>query len=186
MFPLNDHFPGLDAMEIVAKRYKEFDQSAVESYLSMVRLTSRFQSRADAYFQRMDLSQGRFMIMIILLKSGSKGVTPAEMATNISCARATITGLLDTLEASGFIERRADPNGDRRSLTVHLTAAGLAKLDSILPAHYTRISQAMAEFSAEERRQMIQLVNKFTKGIQAFEDISLEDTRDSLPKKENP
>ncbi len=191
MFPLNDHFPGYESIQFFAKRYKELDVSALESYLAVVRVASQLNRGAEAYFQRMDMSQGRFMVMIMLLKAGEAGLSPAEIAQNISCARATVTGLLDTLEASGWTERHADPGGDRRSLTVRLTEAGRQKLDSILPGHYHRIAQAMAEFSAEERNQLKTLIQKFSLGLSAFEATFsglAEEKNSEQPhsKKENP
>ncbi|MCX6131205.1 MAG: MarR family transcriptional regulator [Proteobacteria bacterium] len=169
MFPINDQFANYASIQFFANRYKELDISAVESYLAVVRIASHMNRGSDAYFQRLELSQGRFMVMMILLRAGDAGMSPAELAQNISCARATVTGLLDTLESSGWVERQADPSGDRRSLTVRLTAAGRQKLDSILPDHYQRIAQAMADFSADERKQLTQLIQKFGRGLAVFE-----------------
>ncbi len=169
MFPLNDDFPNTASIEFFSKRYRELEYSALASYLSVFRLSAKMQNRSDAYFQRLDLSQGRFMVMMMLMRADQDGLSPADIAQSISCSRATVTGLLDTLESSGYIDRHADSGGDRRSLTIRLTEAGRQKLDAILPAHYQRISEAMAEFSEDERQQLIFLINKFSKGLVAFE-----------------
>lgn len=46
-----------------------------------------------------------------------------EFAESLSCTRATITGIIDTLESKGLIDRKPNPN-DRRSLLATLTEAG--------------------------------------------------------------
>jgi MarR family transcriptional regulator for hemolysin len=50
-----------------------------------------------------------------------------EIAGRIGIERASVTRMLDTLEADGLVERLADPN-DRRTKRVRLTDAGEAAL----------------------------------------------------------
>ncbi|HET9239349.1 MAG TPA: MarR family transcriptional regulator [Oligoflexus sp.] len=174
MLSLHDDYHNLEYLKFFVDRYQQCDLSSIQTYLAVVRLADRLQSKSEAYFQRMDLSKGRFLIMKMLARSGESGLAPAEIAQNISCARATVTGLLDTLEAAGYIERLADPQGDRRSLRIRLTPAGQSKLDAVLPRHHQRIKQAMSDFSMEERDQLMSLLAKFNKGLSAFENNSNE------------
>ena len=51
--------------------------------------------------------------------------TQVEIANRIGIERATLTRMLDTLEADGLIERLADP-ADRRTKRIRLTKAGEA------------------------------------------------------------
>lgn len=190
MLSLHDDYHNLEYLKFFVDRYQQCDLSSIQTYLAVVRLADRLQSKSEAYFQRMDLSKGRFLIMMMLARSGETGLAPAEIAQNISCARATVTGLLDTLESSAYIERLADPEGDRRSLRIRLTAAGQSKLDSVLPRHHQRIKEAMSDFSEEERAQLMFLLGKFNKGLAAFESV-LNDSHDqsqdiSRVRKEKP
>jgi MarR family transcriptional regulator for hemolysin len=56
--------------------------------------------------------------------------TQVEIASRIGIERATLTRMLDTLEADGLVERLADPS-DRRTKRIRLTSAGLAALEEI-------------------------------------------------------
>ncbi len=52
---------------------------------------------------------------------GREGLSGAELSQRLVLDSASITGVVDRLEAAGLIERRADP-GDRRIHRVHATA----------------------------------------------------------------
>ena len=65
----------------------------------------------NAHFAAHNITQGRFLVMMLLLeKKGDcpQATTPAELADLASVSRATITGLLDTLERDGFVRRQPD------------------------------------------------------------------------------
>src|SRR5262249_51250781 len=52
------------------------------------------------------------------------GLSGAELCARLVLDSATVTGLLDRLETGGWLERRADPGGDRRMSRVYLTEKG--------------------------------------------------------------
>jgi len=56
--------------------------------------------------------------------------TQVEIANRIGIERATLTRMLDTLEADGLVERLADP-ADRRTKRIRLTQAGVDALEEI-------------------------------------------------------
>jgi DNA-binding MarR family transcriptional regulator len=52
-------------------------------------------------------------------------ITSSELGKRTELDSATLTGILDRLEAAGFIERKSNPD-DRRSICIHLTKKGKA------------------------------------------------------------
>ena len=56
----------------------------------------------------------------------------SELAEHASVSRATITGLLDTLEKAGFVERTDDVR-DRRASCVKITSKGRELLHKVQP-----------------------------------------------------
>ncbi|MDD3248748.1 MAG: MarR family transcriptional regulator [Smithella sp.] len=50
-------------------------------------------------------------------------ITSSELGKRAELDSATLTGILDRLEAAGFIERKSNPD-DRRSIHIHLTKKG--------------------------------------------------------------
>src|SRR5690348_14220202 len=59
----------------------------------------------------------------LLAINGQEARTPGRVAEVLGVSRATVTGLLDRLEAEGLITRAIDPQ-DRRCFILHLTPQG--------------------------------------------------------------
>ncbi|MFN3548921.1 MAG: MarR family winged helix-turn-helix transcriptional regulator [Mesorhizobium sp.] len=55
------------------------------------------------------------------------GLSSAEMGARLLLDSATMTGIVDRLETAGLVERRPDPEGDRRINRVHLADEGRAR-----------------------------------------------------------
>jgi DNA-binding MarR family transcriptional regulator len=113
----------------------------------------------ESYLARFGLSQGRFVILLLLYKLTESTWTPARLADLIGVSRATITGLLNTLEKDRWIERRPLMS-DRRMKEVVLTESGRAKIQEFLPGHIERISELIAKFSEDEIDTLLNLLNK--------------------------
>ena len=86
-------------------------------------------------------------------------IPASELGKKTELDSATMTGILDRLEAAGLIERRGNP-GDRRSILIHLTERG-----KVLGAEAARlIVEANQEFlrdlTEEERRVLHEMIGK--------------------------
>jgi DNA-binding MarR family transcriptional regulator len=90
--------------------------------------------------------------------------TPAALAHQLGVQRATVTGLLDTLEKDALIERSQAPN-DRRLTHVQLTAKGAALMDLVLPQYFRHVSSLLSPLSPEEHTQFVQLLQKIQEGL---------------------
>jgi DNA-binding MarR family transcriptional regulator len=99
--------------------------------------------------------------MLLADKAGgqSHAFTPAQLAEMAGVTRATMTGLVDTLERDGMVTRKPDPE-DRRMLFVELTPRGQEFLGQIMPEHFRRISVLMAALTEPERRTLVRLLGK--------------------------
>ena len=128
-------------------------------------LRQRLSEAMDAHFARHNLSKGRFQILMHL-KRKEGPLSPAELAENCGVTRATVTGLVDTLEHAGLVERVQD-SADRRSVQVRLTPAGDAHLDQMLPDHYRRLEGVMAGLTKDELKVFVELLGKIETGIPA-------------------
>ena len=69
------------------------------------------------------LSPPQYQVLRSLQYHGDMPLKDLAIACN--CTRATITGLVDTLEGKGLVTRRPNPE-DRRSLLATLTSEGMA------------------------------------------------------------
>ena len=97
--------------------------------------------------------------MLLNRCSKDEASTPAALADESGVTRATMTGLLDTLEKDGVIRREADRH-DRRTVLVRLTETGRALLERMLPDYFECVGRIMAPLNATERRQLVALLQK--------------------------
>jgi DNA-binding MarR family transcriptional regulator len=129
----------------------------------------------DAHFAGHSITHGRFLVMMLLLDKKPGGCprasTPAELAELASVSRATITGLLDSLERDGFVRREPDPT-DRRQMSVHLTLKGQAFMHDILPDHFRIMSRLMSPLSEHERSTLVRLLCKIIDGVSSGKSTS--------------
>ena len=155
--------PGHEALQEDARRYPELEASAVETCLTLLRISGDVEQAYGAHFARHGLSQARFIVLMQLQRE-EEGLRPAELAERTGVTRATMTGLLDGLEKEGLILRRAHA-GDGRMSVVRLAAKGRQRLEGLLPDHYRRTTALMSGLSAEERQQLKALLSKVAAGI---------------------
>lgn len=163
--------PRYERLKLLARRFPELDPSAIETCLTMLRLSNELTAAYEAHFTRHGLSHGRFVVLIQLFIAEDSGesLSPAEIAELSQCTRATMTGLLDTLEKDGLVTRVDHPE-DRRMYTVQLTARGRDFIQGMLPDHYRRIATLMAPLSHAERDTLRELLAKVSTGIPALRD----------------
>ena len=76
------------------------------------------------------LSEGRLQILFRLRHQPQAGVALGDLATMLNVSPRNVTGLIDTLERDGLVERVPDLD-DRRSIQARLTADGRERIDGI-------------------------------------------------------
>ena len=69
-------------------------------------------------------------IPLLVLSHQGEGVRQGVLADELGIEGPSLVRLIDLLQAEGLVERREDPT-DRRAKTLHLTAAGEAKVEKI-------------------------------------------------------
>jgi DNA-binding MarR family transcriptional regulator len=155
-----------------AKNFPELDPSACEAFLHLLRTSDEVFGVSERYLTENNMSQGRFSVLMLLWKGGQRRDepvnggpcspnprTPAELAEAAGVTRATMTGLIDTLERDGLVRREPDPD-DRRMMSVRLTVKAEAYLKQMLPGHFQTMARLMAPLSESERKTLVRLLTK--------------------------
>jgi DNA-binding MarR family transcriptional regulator len=75
----------------------------------------------DRALKPLGITRSQWWVLAFL--SRHDGMTQTSLANDLDLTKVAIGGLLDRMEASGFVERRSDPS-DGRARRVYLTAAG--------------------------------------------------------------
>lgn len=166
MLQLRD-LPTHEVLGKFAERYPDADISAVSGFLHLLRVATDLSDALDACLSKHQLLQGRWWVLILLMREQSKTSMPSVLAEKAGVSRATMTGLIDGLEQNGLVER-VYTQDDRRSIQIKLTDAGQAKLDTVMPDYYRRVRKCMQPLDANKREQLQQVLELINSGIQAF------------------
>ncbi len=165
--------PRYECLLEASKEFPELDPSAVEAFLHLLRTGDEVFAVTEQNLTEHSISHGRFGVLMLLWRStqsqgaGATGAedcpcgprTPAELADAAGVTRATMTGLVDTLERDGLVKREPDP-ADRRAISIRLTAKGEKFLDEFLPGHFKTIAELMTPLSEPERKSLVRLLGK--------------------------
>lgn len=161
------NLPNKETLQKFAQRYPQADVSGVAAFLHLLRLATDLSNALDLCLSRHGLLQGRWWVLILLMREDSLTSTPSALAEKAGVTRATMTGLIDGLERDGLVERLMDTR-DRRSVSVRLTPSGEAKLDQVMPDYYSRLRRCMAGLDEEGRERLHLILSQINQGIGAF------------------
>ncbi|MGM1047547.1 DNA-binding transcriptional regulator, MarR family [Paenibacillus uliginis N3/975] len=123
---------------------------------------------AEIHFSRFGLSTGRYRLLADLEDNDGEEL-PSQLAEHLGVTRATVTGLIDTLERDGLVSRRSSSE-DGRQRSVILTEKGAKKLRDMAPEHFERLEAMVGLLSIEERSVFLDLLGRITQGISALTD----------------
>jgi DNA-binding MarR family transcriptional regulator len=167
--------PRYECLLEAAKEFPDLDPSAAVAFLHLLRTGDEVFALTDRTLADSNISHGRFGVLMLLWRSTQPraaklmGVeeftpccgprTPAELAEAAGVTRATMTGLIDTLERDGLVKREPDPD-DRRMMSVRLTPKGDRFLNEFLPGYFKSIAGLMAPLTEPERQTLVTLLGK--------------------------
>lgn len=156
--------PRYECLLEASREFPDLDPSATEVFLNLLRTGDEAFRVVQAHLDQHEITHGGFSVLMALwgCRSGNKGdseLSPAALAERTGVTRATMTGLVDTLERDGLVRRIPDQN-DRRMMIVELTAQGEKRLLAILPDHFRRMAWLMAPLAENERKVLVSLLTK--------------------------
>lgn len=156
--------PRYECLQAAAARVPGTNPAICQLFLNILH-TGDVVSRGEAAFlARHGLNQARLIILVLLDNSENGSMRSSELAEHASVSRATITGLLDTLEKAGWIERSDDPR-DRRASCVKITAKGSARLHEVQPLLIRWTEGILSALSVREQGQLVALLRKTQKAF---------------------
>ncbi|HVE17298.1 MAG TPA: MarR family transcriptional regulator [Chthoniobacterales bacterium] len=159
-----NELPRYDFLHDIAKNQPDIDSAACDLFLSVLRTGGAVSSLESAYLGAHKITPGRFAVMLLLGLDESIVRKPSELAEMIGVTRATMTGLLDTLERDNYVGRTLDPT-DRRSMRVVSTQECRDLLKKVLPGYFKLISSLAATLTPDEQAEFKRLTAKIQAGL---------------------
>jgi DNA-binding MarR family transcriptional regulator len=158
--------PRYECLLEASREFPDLDPSATEVFLHLLRAGDEAFRVVESQLAQHEITQGRFGVLMALWgncqradSDNEKPLTPAELADRTGVTRATITGLVDTLERAGLVTRTPHPD-DRRMMCVGLTRRGEKLLAQIMPDHFRRMAWLMSPLTEGERKTFVRLLTK--------------------------
>lgn len=135
---------------------RELDISAMFVVQDVFRAAAALRSRLEvAALQEESLTWSSFTMLFCLWVWGP--LETRDLAVRMGVSRPTVSGVTDTLERRGLVERRGHAE-DGRLRTVTLTAAGERTFEELFPRFNAEESLACAGLGSEERTQLAALL----------------------------
>jgi len=145
----------------------EVNTTSVETYLLFSFVAREVFDLQQAFYDRFELSEGKFVVLLLLRKAPHYRLTPSALAEAAGVTRGTITGLLVGLERSGLVKRSEHPE-DGRMFSIELTRQALDLFEQVLPERFSHIEEFMSSLTEEEQHQLRALLEKMNRGLAAL------------------
>lgn len=139
--------------------------SSLEVVLKLLYAYDILHTRLSQRLSQYDLSTAAFNVLMILRQYDPAGCPLHEIGELLLVSRANVTGVVDSLEAHGLVQRVTDVR-DRRVRLAVLTSDGESFLESYLPSHYAHIGQEVSGLEEEEKAALSRLLAKLCASIQ--------------------
>jgi DNA-binding MarR family transcriptional regulator len=141
-----------------ADRYPQASARATECAMNLVFTTDLLLKRIAALLQPFDLSPASGLVLSMLADAESP-LPPKVIAERLIITRATVTGLIDSLERRGYVQRRPH-HADRRMLLVEVTDTGRQVAKTFRPIVHQQQKVWLESLSEEEQRRLIASLQK--------------------------
>jgi DNA-binding MarR family transcriptional regulator len=156
--------PRYECLLEAAREFPDLNPSATEAFLHVLRTGDEAFRVAEQHLAEHDITHGGFGVLMALWgqcqrEGRETPLSPAEIAERTGVTRATVTGLVDTLERAELVAR-SPHSDDRRMTSVILTEKGENLLRRILPAHFRQMSWLLGGLNENERRTLVRLLTK--------------------------
>lgn len=138
---------------------------ATEAVMNTIRTADRLFDRIGRLLRPLDVSAAGGLVLGILRDRGP--MSPSELGERLIVTRATVTGVVDSLERRGFVRRSANP-ADRRSVLVEITPAGLSVLQELRTLVHRNEKAWLGTLSDDELRSYIELLHRIQDGVDAL------------------
>ena len=128
-----------------ADRFDEVDPRKVLEALQTMRTASRLIRELEAYFARHDLSQLRFLTLIVIDREPDRNsLAVSDIADRLDVSRPVVTRTLQTLEKAGLIQI-SQSESDARSRNVSLSDSGKSMLERVLPGYFEILHRPLTD-----------------------------------------
>jgi DNA-binding MarR family transcriptional regulator len=156
--------PPTTVMEALCKRFAGQDLPALDVVFALRMTAQQVDNTITEWMADTAGTPARFQILGLLWASGAGGVPHKEIVKALQVTRATVSGLMTSLERDGLVKSTVDRD-DRRNLIATLTSRGRAIVEKAIDANITSLRAALAPLSAKELATLMSLLQRLRQGF---------------------
>jgi DNA-binding MarR family transcriptional regulator len=130
---------------------------ATEAVMNTIRTADMLFDQIGRLLRPLNVSAAGGLVLGILRDHGP--MSPSALSDRLIVTRATVTGVLDSLEGRGFVRRSANPD-DRRSLVVEISPAGLKVLKRLRTLVHRNEKAWLGSFTETDLRSYIEQLHR--------------------------
>jgi DNA-binding MarR family transcriptional regulator len=146
-----DPQPIIRVPERFAEEFPDCSALATEAFLNVGMLTGGVRAEIESLLAQHGITSAAAFNVMTVVGGDTQPIPPAVIAQRMMVTRPTVTGLLDSLERRGFLER-APSSGDRR--------AGRRAVRALVPTMHRFERDLMTALGERELRAFLRAVAK--------------------------
>jgi len=147
--------PTKNSLLKLSARYPNADVEAIQEFATILSVASVLSVALDRLLSEHGLMQGRWWVLILLLREDDLTSTPSVLAEKVGVTKATMTGFISGLQREGLVSRLTHLD-DGRMVTIKLTSLGQQKLDQVVPDYYRKVGLLMSALTQAQRFSIIE------------------------------
>jgi MarR family transcriptional repressor of emrRAB len=156
--------PPPTVMEALCKRFAGRDLPALDVVFALRITAQQVDNTITEWMADTAGTPARFQILGLLWASGADGVPHKEIVKALEVSRATVSGLMTSLERDGLVKSTVDRD-DRRILIATLTSRGRAIVEKAIDSNAASLRAALASLSANELTTLTSLLQRLRQGF---------------------
>jgi MarR family transcriptional repressor of emrRAB len=156
--------PPPTVMEALCKRFAGRDLPALDVVFALRITAQQVDNTITEWMADTAGTPARFQILGLLWASGADGVPHKEIVKALEVTRATVSGLMTSLERDGLVKSTVDRD-DRRILIATLTSRGRAIVEKAIDSNAASLRAALASLSANELTTLTSLLQRLRQGF---------------------
>ncbi|PCI38548.1 MAG: hypothetical protein COB53_04620 [Elusimicrobia bacterium] len=153
---LSEHYR--KRFDYISKKYPEFAPKSVAVHMGIIRTSDMLWRVIKKHLREFDLSPPAGGVLL-MLDGADPAKTMTEISRELAVTPANITGIVDTLEKRGFVQRIPNPE-DRRVFRIGITDAGTKMIRSIAPGYFKLIHSLYSDLDEKESTTLTHALEK--------------------------
>ena len=131
---------------------------ALDCLYQTLRTSGTLLKASHRFFRQFGLTEAQFNVLNVL-EDKPDGMSQRQLSDVLVVDRSNVTGLLDRMEAAGWVERKRAPN-DRRAYRVVLTRSGTALIRRVLPKYEAAVAELFRGLDPEAARRACEFMTQ--------------------------